>query len=81
MRALISQVVAELPQFIRDARTVGLTESEHDAIVDSVSRTPMQGDEIRGSGGVRKANFSQAEVAGFKALTMQIVRYWRRRTT
>jgi hypothetical protein len=110
-------VVAELPQFLRDARAAGLSDDERSAIVSSIARNPLQGDEVRGSGGVRKvrfagrgkgksggyrvmtayfgprilvylvallskverANFSAAEIAGFKALTGEIGNYWRRR--
>lgn len=110
-------VVAEAPQFIRDVTTAGLSVTEHTTIVDAVATNPLAGDEVRGSGGVRKirfagrgkgksggyrvitayfgpdvpvyliallskgerANFSAAEVAGFKALTTEIRRYWRRR--
>ena len=110
-------VVAELPQFLRDARAAGLSEEERNAIVDSIAANPLQGDEVRGSGGVRKvrfagrgkgksggyrvmtayfgahvpvylvallskgerANFSAAEIAGFKAMTTEIGNSWRRR--
>jgi hypothetical protein len=111
------QVVAELPQFVRDAEWLGLSEEERTAIIDVISRDPLKGDEIRGSGGVRKVrfagrgkgksggyravtayfgpnvpvylvallskgergNFSAAELAGFKKITAEITRYWRRR--
>jgi hypothetical protein len=46
--------VAELPQFIRDCTAAGLSEDQCRAIVDAISAAPLQGDEIRGSGGVRK---------------------------
>jgi hypothetical protein len=110
-------VVAELPQFIRDAEAVGLSDDERQAIVNAVASDPLQGDEIRGSGGVRKirfagrgkgksggyrvvtayfgpnapvylvallskgerANFSAAEIAGFRQMTASIARFWRRR--
>jgi hypothetical protein len=109
--------VAELPQFIRDAQSLGLSEDERQRIVDAIAADPLQGDEIRGSGGVRKirfagrgkgksggyrvvtayfganapvyliallskgerANFSAAEIAGFKDLTALIARFWRKR--
>src|SRR4051812_48934717 len=108
------QVVAELPQFVRDAESAGLSEEERTAIVDVISRDPLRGDEVRGSGGVRKVrfagrgkgksggvtayfgsdvpvylvamlskgergNFSATEIAGFKRMTTEIARYWRRR--
>jgi len=113
------QVVAELPQFVRDADAARLSEDERTAIIDAISRDPRKGDEIRGSGGVRKvrfagrgkgksggyrvvtayfgpdvpvyliamlskgerANFSAQEIAGFKKMTAEIERYWRRRRT
>jgi hypothetical protein len=109
--------VAELPQFIRDADALDLTEDARHAIISAVSADPLNGDEVRGSGGVRKvrfagrgkgksggyrvitayfgvdipvyliailskgerANFSAAEIAGFRKLTTEISRYWRRR--
>jgi hypothetical protein len=105
-------VVAEVPQSIRDVAA-----AEHVAIVNAIAANPTDGDEVRGSGGVRKvrfagrgkgksggyrvmtayfrpavpvyliallskgerANFSDTEVAGFKVLTTEIGRYWRRR--
>ncbi|MFL5070886.1 MAG: type II toxin-antitoxin system RelE/ParE family toxin [Xanthobacteraceae bacterium] len=109
--------VAELPQFIRDAQSLGLSEDERQRIVDAIAADPLQGDEIGGSGGLRKvrfagrgkgksggyrvmtayfgtnapvyliallskgerANFSAAEIAGFKDLTALIGRSWRKR--
>lgn len=51
-------VVAELPQFLRDVTAVGLSEAEHQAIIDAVAANPLRGDEIRASGGVRKVRFA-----------------------
>jgi hypothetical protein len=50
--------VAEMPQFIRDAESAGLSEEERKTIVDAIAADPIQGDEIRGSGGVRKVRFA-----------------------
>jgi hypothetical protein len=109
--------VAELPQFARDCQAAGVSEDQCRAIVDAISADPLQGDEIRGSGGVRKVrfagrgkgksggyrvvtayfgadapvylvallskgergNFSAQEIAGFRRLTGDIARFWRRR--
>ena len=109
--------VAEVPQFIRDANSAGLTAADRQIIVDAIAANPLSGDEVRASGGVRKvrfagrgkrksggyrvmtahfgpdipvyllallskgdrANFSAAEIAGFRILTTEISRYWRRR--
>ncbi len=46
--------VVETPQFIRDATRAGLSEAEVQKIVDTVSADPCQGDEVQGSGGIRK---------------------------
>ena len=51
-------VVAELPQFVRDAKAAGLSEEDRNAIVSAIARDPLTGDEIRGSGGVRKVRFA-----------------------
>lgn len=110
-------VVAELPQFVRDTAAAGISEEQRRVIIDTIAADPRMGDEIRGSGGVRKVrfsgrgkgksggyrvvtayfgpaapvylvallskgdrgNFSASEIAGFKALTSEIGRYWRRR--
>jgi hypothetical protein len=115
----VLHVVAEMPQFVRDAAAAKLSEEGHRAIIDAIAADPRQGDEIRGSGGVRKircagrgkgksggyrvvtayfgpnapvyllallskgerGNFSNSEIAGFRTLTSEIARYWRRRTT
>lgn len=111
--------VAELPQFVRDAERIGLSAHEQQAIVNEIAAHPLKGDEIRGSGGLRKvrfagrgkgksggyrvltayfgpnvpvylvailskgerSNFSAAEIAAFRKMTMQIAQSWRRRMT
>lgn len=50
--------VAELPQFIRDAQSLGVSEDERQRIVDATAEDPLQRYEIRGSGGVRKVHFA-----------------------
>jgi hypothetical protein len=51
-------VVAELPQFLRDVQAVGMSDIEHQAVVDEIAANPRQGDEIRASGDVRKVRFA-----------------------
>lgn len=46
--------IAETPPFFRDAASAGLSDAEVRAIVDMVAANPRQGDEVQGSGGVRK---------------------------
>jgi hypothetical protein len=109
--------IAETPQFVRDAERLGLSTEEVVAIVNAVASDPLVGDEVQGSGGVRKrrfagrgkgksggyrvitayfgvdapvyliaalskgerSNFSRVEIAGFKKVTDEIARHWRRR--
>ena len=92
-------------------------EGRRTAIIDAISCDPLKGNEVRGSGGVRKVrfagrgkgksggyrvvtayfgpdvpvylvamlskgergNFSPGEIVGFKKMTTEIARYWRRR--
>jgi putative transcriptional regulator len=64
--------VAELPQFLRDAKATGLSEAARGAIVDAIARDPLQGDEIRGSGGVRKVRFAgrgKGKSGGYRVVT------------
>ncbi len=64
--------VAELPQFLRDVKAAGLSEAEHTAIVDSIAGHPLQGDEIRASGGVRKVRFAgrgKGKSGGYRVVT------------
>jgi hypothetical protein len=66
------QVVAELPQFVRDAEAARLSEDERTAIIDAISRDPVKGDEIRGSGGVRKVRFAgrgKGKSGGYRVVT------------
>ena len=46
--------VAETPQFIRDAARAGLSTSELRTVVELIAADPRQGDEVQGSGGIRK---------------------------
>jgi hypothetical protein len=72
MSPTIRHAVAELPQFIRDARAAGLSEDQRIAIIDAVAANPLQGDEIRGSGGVRKVRFAgrgKGKSGGYRVVT------------
>lgn len=64
--------VAELPRFIRDAAAAGVTEDERRRIVELVAADPLLGDEIRGSGGVRKlriAGRGKGKSGGYRVVT------------
>jgi hypothetical protein len=61
-----------LPQFIRDAKAAGLSEEERQAVIEAVAADPLQGDPIRGSGGVRKVRFAgrgKGKSGGYRIVT------------
>ncbi len=63
--------VAETARFIRDAEEAGVTEEERAALVEAVAADPAQGDEVQGSGGVRKvrsAGRGKGKSGGFRAM-------------
>src|SRR2546428_8200606 len=65
-------VVAELPQFIRDAAALDLSEEARQVIIDAISADLLQGDEVRGSGGVRKVRFAgrgKGKSGGYRVMT------------
>ena len=51
------QTVVETPVFIRRAEKL-LDELEHAALIEYLARNPEDGDEIVGTGGVRKVRFA-----------------------
>ena len=64
--------VAELPQFIRDAEAAGVSEDERRRIIELVAADPLLGDEIRGSGGVRKVRIAgrgKGKSGGYRVVT------------
>ncbi len=67
--------IAELPQFMRDAADAGLSEDEVRALVDLVAADPLQGDEVQGSGGVRKvrvAGRGKGKSGGYRVMVAYI---------
>jgi hypothetical protein len=64
--------VIETPEYLRDARAAGLTDSEHLAIVDHMARHPVAGDIIPGTGGARKVRFAgrgKGKSGGYRVIT------------
>ena len=53
---MIMQTVVETPAFIRRAEKL-LSEDEHDDLIAYLATHPLAGDEIVGTGGVRKVRF------------------------
>ena len=50
------QTVVELPTYIRNAERL-FTREEREAVIDTLASNPYAGDEIPGTGGVRKIRF------------------------
>ena len=50
--------VVETPTYLRDAGKAGMTDVERQAAIDQIATDPIQGDEIQGSGGVRKVRLA-----------------------
>lgn len=64
--------VAETPQFLRDVATAGLTDEEARSLVSAIATDPLQGVEIRGSGGVRKVRIAgrgKGKSGGYRVMT------------
>src|SRR5438132_12729141 len=71
MRRLI-QVVGKLPQFVRDADSIGLSEDQRALIIAGIASDPLKGDEIRGSGCGRKVRFAgrgKGKSGGYRVVT------------
>lgn len=65
-------VVAELPQFLRDVASARIGVDEHQVIINAIAADPRQGNEIRGSGGVRKVRFAgrgKGKSGGYRVVT------------
>lgn len=65
------QTVVETPTFLRSADQVGITADERAGIVNAIAADPGQGDEVVGSGGVRKvrvAGRGKGKSGGFRVM-------------
>ena len=63
--------VAEVDPFESTARRAGLTEDEHDELVDYLARHPEKGDRIPGTGGLRKLRWGKGgrgKRSGYRAI-------------
>ena len=50
--------VVETPDYLADAKRAGMTDAEREAAVQRYASEPDHGDEIKGSGGVRKGRLA-----------------------
>jgi hypothetical protein len=65
-------VVVEMPQFLSDAKSAGLSDQERSAIIDRVAAEPTAGDLMQGSGGARKVRFAgrgKGKSGGYRVIT------------
>jgi len=66
------QTVIETESFLRDAKSVGLSDEERNAIVNFVAANPDAGNEIKGTGGARKLRFAgkgKGKSGGYRVIT------------
>jgi len=51
------QTVIQTPTFLADTKSAGLSDDERETIVQEISRDPLAGDIMEGTGGCRKLRF------------------------
>ena len=64
--------VVETEDYLRDAKTAGLSNNERTEIVDFIAANPDAGNEIRGTGGARKVRFAgkgKGKSGGYRVIT------------
>ena len=65
-------VVIETPDYLADAKALGLTADERRSIVDCIAQTPDAGVEMKGTGGARKIQFAgrgKGKSGGYRVVT------------
>ncbi len=66
------QTVVETDRFQRDVKLLGMSDEDHDEIVNFVAANPDAGDEIKGTGGARKLRFAgkgKGKRGGYRVIT------------
>lgn len=66
------QTVIETPDFLRCAKKLSITDDEREDIVELLSLSPTLGDEIAGTGGMRKlriAAHGKGKSGGYRVIT------------
>ena len=64
--------VVEMPQFLSDAKSAGLSDQQRGAIIDRIAAEPTAGDLLQGSGGARKVRFAgrgKGKSGGYRVIT------------
>ena len=67
--------VVETPSYLGDAADVGMTDAEREGAVDQLALDPTQGDDVRGSGGVRKvrvAGRGKGKSGGYRVMAAYV---------
>jgi hypothetical protein len=66
------QTIIELPEFIKCIKRLGLSDEERESIIDFIALNPDAGDELSGTGGMRKlriAGRGKGKSGGYRAIT------------
>lgn len=66
------QTVIEMPEYLRQAKQLGLSEDEREAIIDELASHPEAGDEVAGTGGMRKLRVAakgRGKSGGYRVIT------------
>lgn len=66
------QTVVEMPEFIKCAKKLGMSDDERENIVDLIASSPTIGDEIAGTGGMRKLRIAakgKGKSGGYRVIT------------
>ena len=74
------QAVVETPDYLSDARALGLTEAERDSIVSWIASNPATGDIITGTGGARIVRFAgrgKGKSGGYRVITFYVEQTFR----
>ncbi|MDP4021587.1 type II toxin-antitoxin system RelE/ParE family toxin [Methylobacterium sp. NEAU 140] len=73
--ALPLHTIVETPDYLADAKRAGMTEADRDRAADLYAESPDYGDEIRGSGGVRKGRLAgrgKGKSGGFRIVSIYL---------
>ena len=66
------QTIVEMPEFLRCAKRLGISQDERESIIDVIAANPHVGDEIAGTGGMRKIRIAakgKGKSGGYRLIT------------
>lgn len=69
---VIMQTVLEMPEFIRQAKKLGLSDDERESIIGDIADNPDLGSEISGTGGMKKLRVAakgKGKSGGYRVIT------------